>query len=345
MATWSEACRLASRGLVEQFGLQFDKAALTFAQAKKVLEGGRDRAAATAEQSPFLDGITSDIAGFDVAKYHALLLDAFSTGNYDDALAYAGSLVACAAATNVDSMPPVQQQLTEIGRRQSVAMLAYIRAEIAANERNWSGAEQQLELARDKWLESAELALNSGLQVGRQMAETAQASSAQALGACRRRISHERSLYAKIDELERENRELQQRPTFSSTGEFIVTEQHAGRDIAGGDIAGRDIAHRDINTAGGDIDFSKVWAQHADEIDLPKLADELKRLRQGLEAANDGTHDAEIAAVVAAQVSASENDGPSVLRWLKNAGKWVLDNAVTIGVPVAVAAAKAALGV
>ena len=49
-------------------------------------------------------------------------------------------------------------------------------------------------------------------------------------------------------------------------------------------------------------------------------------------------------AVAAAEESAKKKDGPKVVEYLKTAGKWALDVAKEIGVPVAEAAIKGALG-
>ena len=55
-------------------------------------------------------------------------------------------------------------------------------------------------------------------------------------------------------------------------------------------------------------------------------------------------HDVAIGAIANAEVAAKEGNGPKTLEWLGKAGKWTLDNAGKIGVEVATAALKIALG-
>ncbi len=94
-----------------------------------------------------------------------------------------------------------------------------------------------------------------------------------------------------------------------------------------------------------DVTLQQVWSQQSDKIDLPVLAAELARLRTALrERATTADEDMAVAEVAQAEVSAAQGDGPGALRSLRRAGKWVLDTAVGIGVDVAAAAIKAALG-
>lgn len=361
MALVAEGYRLGSIAAEEQFRLQYADAALTFLQAKEVLERVRTSWLHAETDQQQLAGLAADISAFETAHRQALLALAISAGNFDDAVQQAEAMVALAdSVVRVADLTAVQHQLAKTAHSQGVGLLAYVRAEIAANNQDWRGAEQQLVLAADEWLRTVGMALNTGGTQGRHIAEVTQAQSAQALGACRRRIARERSLYATITKLEAEKSVLQQeisrlaaRPTFTSErGGVIVSEQHAGRDIVGGDNVGGDkttaegdVVGGDKITAGGDVDFSQVWQEHASEIDLSALAEDLKTLRPHLESSGAGERDAEIAAVAAAQLAASEGDGPMALKWLKSAGKWVLDGAVEIGAAVASAAARAALGV
>ncbi len=94
-----------------------------------------------------------------------------------------------------------------------------------------------------------------------------------------------------------------------------------------------------------DMTFYQIWAQSQDSIDLGTLASELTSLRKHLRGkASDPEHDAAIGAVANAEIAAQAGDGPGALAWLAKAGKWALDNASKVGVGVATAALKAALG-
>jgi small GTP-binding protein len=94
-----------------------------------------------------------------------------------------------------------------------------------------------------------------------------------------------------------------------------------------------------------DINFNQIWNEAKDEIDLSELSKELAKLRSTLkEEATEPEHDMSIGAIASAESSAKENNGPKALEDLKKAGTWALDKASKIGVPVAIAALKAALG-
>ena len=91
--------------------------------------------------------------------------------------------------------------------------------------------------------------------------------------------------------------------------------------------------------------FNQIWNENKDKIDLSELSKELAELRSTLkEEATEPEHDMSIGAIASAESSAKEGNGPKALEDLKNAGKWALDKASKIGVPVAIAALKAALG-
>jgi len=91
-----------------------------------------------------------------------------------------------------------------------------------------------------------------------------------------------------------------------------------------------------------DMTFQQVWNQRS--IDLPPLAEELKRLRAAMKEA-DGKDDQDeaIGAVAAAEKAAIKGDGPTTLQHLKTAGKWALGIAEKIGVTVATEAIKRAM--
>jgi uncharacterized protein YjbI with pentapeptide repeats len=80
-------------------------------------------------------------------------------------------------------------------------------------------------------------------------------------------------------------------------------------------------------------------------IDLPKLAEELGRLRNAMKGESAGTpeHDEAIGAVAGAEKAAAKGDGPAALQYLKSAGKWTFGIAEKIGVPLAVEALKRAM--
>jgi hypothetical protein len=86
--------------------------------------------------------------------------------------------------------------------------------------------------------------------------------------------------------------------------------------------------------------------QHSDgSIDLLVLAKELELLRQQLrKEATESRQDVSIGEVALAQTAASEGNGTKALQHLRNAGKWAFNVSTKIGVGVATAALKTALG-
>lgn len=103
------------------------------------------------------------------------------------------------------------------------------------------------------------------------------------------------------------------------------------------------------NAHAHDMNWIQLWQQLAKEIDMLKLADELKTLRskmhqEGIASGTTAEQDLAIGEVANAQIAAEKGDGSRALEHLRAAGKWALSCAEKISVPVAVAAIKAAMG-
>lgn len=92
--------------------------------------------------------------------------------------------------------------------------------------------------------------------------------------------------------------------------------------------------------------FSQLWEEHSAEVDLSRLAEEIKLLRAAVResASGDIAEDEVLGALASAEKAAVAGDGPGAMGHLQKAGLWVLDVAKGIGVPVAVRAIGAALG-
>ncbi len=94
-----------------------------------------------------------------------------------------------------------------------------------------------------------------------------------------------------------------------------------------------------------DINFNQIWNENKSDIDLPALAVELSKLRQKLkDEATEAEHYSSMGAIASAESCAKKGDGPGALEYLSKAGKWALDIANKIGVPVATEALKKAIG-
>jgi hypothetical protein len=95
----------------------------------------------------------------------------------------------------------------------------------------------------------------------------------------------------------------------------------------------------------GGINFNQIWGANKNEIDLGQLAQELEKLRASVRSeASTPEQDAVLAEIGQAQVAAQAADGPEAMSHLARAGRWALSVAEKIGVPLAVAAIRAAIG-
>jgi hypothetical protein len=83
----------------------------------------------------------------------------------------------------------------------------------------------------------------------------------------------------------------------------------------------------------------------SDPSDLVALARELAQLRSAMKNdASTADHDVAIGEIAGAEKAAAQGDEEGARAHLKSAGKWALDTSQKIGVGVAVAAIKSALG-
>jgi hypothetical protein len=87
------------------------------------------------------------------------------------------------------------------------------------------------------------------------------------------------------------------------------------------------------------------WQASAADANLDDLAKELATLRAELKKrATTPEHDAAIGALADAETAAKKGEGATVFQYLSKAGKWALDIAGTIAVPIAIEALKKAVG-
>lgn len=93
------------------------------------------------------------------------------------------------------------------------------------------------------------------------------------------------------------------------------------------------------------MNWIQLWEKSSENIELSKLADELEELRSKMRQ-EDATAEQDLAVgeVAKAQIAAKSGNGAKALEHLKAAGNKALSCAEKIGVPVAIAAIKASLG-
>lgn len=120
-------------------------------------------------------------------------------------------------------------------------------------------------------------------------------------------------------------------------GELIMNDKYVNEGQAG--IIGP-------NAVVDHITFNQVWQKNKKSIDLEKLHKELEELRGELsKEAKDAEHHKEIGIIADAEIEAKQGNGEKALEVLSKTGKWSLNLAEKIGVGVALAAIKAAMGI
>jgi uncharacterized protein YjbI with pentapeptide repeats len=128
------------------------------------------------------------------------------------------------------------------------------------------------------------------------------------------------------------------RPNYS----FSIT---GGKQTMGDTYIAGQVGAQGPHAHAHDINFNQLWSQARQSLDLQALAAQLATLRQHLrQEAVEPEHDAAIGVVASAEMAAKEGNGPKTFEFLSKAGQWTLDNAAKIGVGIATAALKTALG-
>ena len=122
-------------------------------------------------------------------------------------------------------------------------------------------------------------------------------------------------------------------------------------DTKGGDLIMGDVYKVKQGFAGKNVTVQNAafyqfsWEEIKYRIDMSKLIEELKMLKEILvKDAKTPEQYSSIIEVAKAEEAAQKKDGPKVLEFLKNAGKWALDASTKIGTAVAVEAIKKSLG-
>jgi hypothetical protein len=124
---------------------------------------------------------------------------------------------------------------------------------------------------------------------------------------------------------------------FVSRGDFFMSRDQYEIGQAGAVGPG---AHAENMT------FNQIWNKSGSAIDVQQLGRELTALRTALnKEASEPEQFVALGEVAAAEKAAKEGDGPTALRHLKTAGAWVWDVATRVGIGVATAAAKTAIGI
>jgi hypothetical protein len=116
-------------------------------------------------------------------------------------------------------------------------------------------------------------------------------------------------------------------------------------NVAGDQYTANQAGAQGPNAHVHDVTFNQIWEASGEDLDLKTLADELAelcaRLRQD---ASESEQALSAGAVDAAEKAAAQGDGPKALKFLGQAGRWALDVATQLGLTVAEAALRMAMG-
>ncbi len=100
------------------------------------------------------------------------------------------------------------------------------------------------------------------------------------------------------------------------------------------------------NAHAHDMTFTQIGNQLEETVDLSQLANELSKLRQAMKAeATEAEQDIAVSDIAKAEQAAKVKDSSKVVEYLQSAGKWALEIASKIGVPIAIEALKQATGI
>src|SRR5262249_53573532 len=99
------------------------------------------------------------------------------------------------------------------------------------------------------------------------------------------------------------------------------------------------------NAQAEDLTYYEIGSQIDNSMDLSQLADELLKLCQIMSGeAEETSHYVAVAEIAKAEAAARQSDSSKVVESLRSAGKWALDVATKIGVPLATEAIKQSTG-
>jgi hypothetical protein len=281
----------------------------------------------------------------DAYQWMARFFLAVTSSDFDQAIEHGAHMVA-STERSLDAAERLDLHERVIGLRQAQLALRrgwldWARAEHAADEEDWQRSGDDAIAALNHWHDAARIGAGSEFAAVR--AIRAQFGSfTMLIRSTRRRAERERQLRhqirqlldqggVRIDNRIDNNREVDMSNTSNSIGAVNVGGQ--GNAVAFGE--------QNVST----LDNRGATNTAADPGELAKLAAELDRLRQALEAgASQPDQHAAADAVGAAADAAAQNDEPTMLQHLAKAGKWALDAATRLGLPIAQAAIMRGLG-
>lgn len=346
-ASMADGLRLGITAAAKQLRFQYHDASVTYLQAQKVMERVRARLIQSKDTTAVqLAGVLNDIYEYKSAAERALLLKAIVDGDFEKAAAHADAMVKIAAPPDDGILPPWVAQSAKMNQCNAASYLAYAKAELAANSRDWDEAERQLTDAEEQWRQLVAIAIDIDIPQSRQVAESVQAISTQTIASTRRRIKRERSLYEQIAQVQAENEQLQNQiyqlakePRFGGSMNIRKSDEsiHIGGNVTGAQV-GRNNKQIIENS------FNEFSAAHGKEDDLAAqmqiLKDSITELVTELQS-QDANAAAEVTDTFQSFAEESAKDDPKA-GTLRVLGKALIDSAkkvAKVAAPIASAVA------
>ncbi|HEX3966230.1 MAG TPA: hypothetical protein VHZ03_57900 [Trebonia sp.] len=345
LALMAEGAQYVAVAMGQQLRFQYRDAARSYLRARRVTEKALEVAKADSDNavnspSAAAAGINSYRAAAEIAYFLANMAD----GDLEGAAKHAEKAVIFSAQDDPD-LPLILCQAMRIDQCNAMALLAYVRAEVAANRYDWDEARRQIADADHQWHQVIMMALDMDIPQSGQMATAAQMASSQTVGIFRRRIDREKELHAEITKLRADNQTLHDKMFQLARDPKIQAEvvERMSSDRY-------DINRSQANVIGPNAVVSDTRMQQENSenalpgIDMTELARQLQVLTEKLkELAVDPDQYAALSEVSHAAQAASKQDKKGTLDHLKKAGAWALQVARDIGVQVAATALTAAL--
>ncbi len=346
MALVAEGVQFAAVATGQQLRFQYRDAARSYLRARRSTEKAFEEATkADGDNSEALAGIKADMDTYHATAEQADLMADVVDGDFEGALTHAEETVKIISSQDDPGLPPILRQSIKMNQSNAMAYLAYVRAEVAANNNNWDEAELRIAEADRQWHQVVMMAMDMDIPQSGQMAAAAQMISFQATGTLRRRIRREKEFNAEIAELRANNQALHreilqmaQDPKIQtevvgrlSSDRYDINRSQAGAIGPNATVSNNQLHQENVQNSLPGVDMNELAQQ------LQVLTEKLKTL------AADPDQYAALSEVSYAAQAAGKQDKNGTLEHLKKAGVWALQVARDIGVQVAATALTAAL--
>jgi hypothetical protein len=338
-------------GLSQLHEAEYNGAVYRFDEAREKMQrllrsvsgaaGGEDKQSHVDDLRHQVEG---DLVMADACQWMARFLQAATASDFDEAIEHGAHMVA-SSEQSLDAAVRLNLHERVVGlRRAQLALrrgwLEWARGEHAADQEDWQGSADHAIAALNHWHDAARIGAGSEFAAVRAI-RSQFGSFTMLIRSTRRRAEREEQLRSQIGLLlDQGGIRIDNR--IDNKGEVDMSNTNNIGNISF-DGQGHVVALGDQTVS--TVDNRKARASSADAGELTKLAAELGRLRQVLEADASGPDEhAAAEAVGAAADAAAQHDEPTMREYLAKAGQWALDAATRLGLPIAQAAIMRGLG-